>query len=562
MRNYQHLLYSLRFVSACLLITLLSGGPDILRSQSPSPHKQYLFYENESLETGWRSNSSPATGNQQSRSAFQTHVNRLGKFSGQEIYFDTSTHYEIETSYQLVSDRAQEVGLIFGQDFSQNHYYFSILPNGNWNISILRSSERINLSRGSRRHLQIFKENKLTVRKISHKWHFYINEELVQSIDACDIFGHWIGLHTPAYSQVAWKSLSVSRLKARRAAKQAEISYPPAPSQAPSFQQKAQEQAYNPFPEESEFKPYILNEPGDVPLPPNYRKSTPTPLYRPKPVPASPPPLPSYGPAQAHRPSPSYGSPPSYQKPLAQMGTGRNFLLLIAANDYLFWTDLNNAMKDAHDIGNVLINNYQFEAQRVFKLLGDQATRENILETLDVLQRNIQPEDNLLIYYAGHGFYDPDNKRGYWVPKDARIGKTTDYIRNATIMDYLMSIKSKNTLLISDACYAGSISSFTLPKNNDFHGGIWVLTSGDIEKVWDGKPGENSPFAKYLISTLRNNQKEYLTFSELSESVKTLVRRYTPQNPIDFTLPKNLKFEKDFLFQKKQTYGVGTYGRE
>ncbi|MEM8899267.1 MAG: hypothetical protein AAGC85_14235, partial [Bacteroidota bacterium] len=81
MRNYQHLLYSLRFVSACLLITLLSGGPDILRSQSPSPHKQYLFYENESLETGWRSNSSPTTGNQQSRSAFQTHVNRLGKFS-------------------------------------------------------------------------------------------------------------------------------------------------------------------------------------------------------------------------------------------------------------------------------------------------------------------------------------------------------------------------------------------------------------------------------------------------------------------------------------------------
>lgn len=460
---------------------------------------------------------------------YRTPASQEGVYAGQEITFNTSDHYEIETTYQLLSGGAEEVGLIFGQDFSRNHYYFSILPDGNWSISILRPTGKVPLSNGYRRNLQIFAENKLTVRKIDYKWHFYVNEELIQSMDACDMFGQWIGLRTAPHSQVDWKKLSVSRLiPTTKRIRPVNLQAQPF---EPTFGGQSQVgEMYNPFPENEHYQPYILKEPNQVPLPPTPREA---------PVKAT----------------------PSYGNPVPRTGSGRNFLLLIAANDYLFWTDLNNALKDASDVGNVLIQNYQFDEARVFKLLGEQATRENILETLEALQRNILPDDNLLIYYAGHGFYDPDNRRGYWVPKDARIGKISDYIRNTTIMDYLTSINSRNTLLISDACYAGSISNYSMPSNHAFNGGIWVLTSGDIEKVWDGKPGENSPFAKYLISTLINNQKEYMTFSELSESVKVLVRRYTPQNPVDFTLPKNLRFETDFILRKRTSYGINPYGR-
>ena len=59
----------------------------------------------------------------------------------------------------------------------------------------------------------------------------------------------------------------------------------------------------------------------------------------------------------------------------------------------------------------------------------------------------------------------------------------------------------------------------------------WAFTSGDIEKVWDGQPGQNSPFARYLISYLKSNTKAELTAYELIDAVSNQVRNNTQQNP-------------------------------
>ena len=59
----------------------------------------------------------------------------------------------------------------------------------------------------------------------------------------------------------------------------------------------------------------------------------------------------------------------------------------------------------------------------------------------------------------------------------------------------------------------------------------WAFTSGDIEKVWDGQPGQNSPFARYLIRILRNNTKPSLQANELVNTVRELVQRNTAQTP-------------------------------
>lgn len=210
---------------------------------------------------------------------------------------------------------------------------------------------------------------------------------------------------------------------------------------------------------------------------------------------------------------------------------GENYLLLIGVNQYNNWNPLHNAVKDCQDLASTLMNFYWFDQDHIITLYNEKATREGILETLEALQEMVGPDDNLIIYYAGHGYYDDFSELGYWVPVDARLNKIPDFIPNSTIHDYLRTIETHNTLLIADACYAGSL--FASYRGTIVEGARsrWAFTSGDIEKVWDGRPGQNSPFAHYLIEYLRNNRREVLPANVLIEEVGIQVQNNTAQTP-------------------------------
>lgn len=210
---------------------------------------------------------------------------------------------------------------------------------------------------------------------------------------------------------------------------------------------------------------------------------------------------------------------------------GKNYIVLIGVNEYDYWNPLHNAVRDCNDLSYVLTSKYQFEEADVITLFNNQATRENILELFERLQDKVEENDNLLIYYAGHGYYDSQAGLGYWVPADARLNKVPDFIRNSAIHDYLRTIPSHHTLLIADACYAGSLFSSSRGIINESNKSRWAFTSGDIEKVWDGQPGENSPFARYLIRYLNNNNAQSIRANDMINAVSMIVQRNTSQNP-------------------------------
>ncbi|MFK7971700.1 MAG: caspase family protein [Bacteroidia bacterium] len=231
---------------------------------------------------------------------------------------------------------------------------------------------------------------------------------------------------------------------------------------------------------------------------------------------------------------------------------GKNYLLMIGIDRYQYWNPLHNATKDCRDIKQVLSNSYNFDPSYTIMLSNRQATRERILETLESLQSRLSEDDNLLIYYAGHGYYDKRSNRGYWVPVDARLNKISDYIRNSTIHDYLNGIKTHNTLLIADACYAGSLFDNARGVVDEHSPSRWAFTSGDIEKVWDGQPGQNSPFAKFLIEYLKRNREPRLRADVLIDAVSTIVMRNTQQSPVGSPL-KNVGDQGGvFVFERKR----------
>ena len=230
---------------------------------------------------------------------------------------------------------------------------------------------------------------------------------------------------------------------------------------------------------------------------------------------------------------------------------GDDYILLIGINQYDNWPNLNNSVKDCQDLAGVLTTYYQFKPENVIRIFNRQATRENIIETFESLQDILTPNDNLLIYFSGHGYYDEGSHLGYWVPFEARQEKIVDYIVNSTIHDYLKTIKALHILLIVDAPYGGSIFATRSEITDENKKSRWAFTSGNIENVWDGEPGQNSPFAAFLINTLQQNIKPEFRTNDLIRQVSLKVSRNTRQTPIGSPLALDGDDGGIFIFRRK-----------
>ncbi len=207
-------------------------------------------------------------------------------------------------------------------------------------------------------------------------------------------------------------------------------------------------------------------------------------------------------------------------------GKGAYYALLIGVDEYSdpAIQNLDNPIRDASALYEILVSKYTF-LQENMKLLKN-ARMEDIIRALDELSNKITPDDNLLIFYAGHGWWDERANIGYWLPSDARQVSKAAWFRNSTLCDYLKEINSKHTLLIADACFGGSIFKtrtafldaskainmlYELPSRK-------AMTSGTLTKVPD-----RSSFVKYLLERLSENTEKYITSEQLFTSFRMAV---------------------------------------
>ena len=230
----------------------------------------------------------------------------------------------------------------------------------------------------------------------------------------------------------------------------------------------------------------------------------------------------------------------------------RNFLFAVAIDDYKNITKLKNPVKDVTDVTKVLLSKYNFEFDNVVFLKNEQATRNNIIEGMRSLIEKLTPQDNLLIYFAGHGYFDKLLNEGYWVPVEAQ-NTTGDFIPNSLILKILDNIDTQHTFLVADACFSGSLFASTsrgYVENVEKFRSRWGLTSGRLELVADGTD-TNSPFAKNLLDFLKANSNRNFAVSELVQYVKIKTAEETTQTPLGNPI-KSLGDEGgEFIFYHK-----------
>jgi WD40 repeat protein len=202
---------------------------------------------------------------------------------------------------------------------------------------------------------------------------------------------------------------------------------------------------------------------------------------------------------------------------------GRYHALLIAVQEYdqRSINRLEYPLSDAQQIERELTSRYTFEPQNVTMLKNPD--RRTILDALDQMTEKLTPEDNLLIFYAGHGQWDEQRKQGYWLPRDALRDRRADWISNSDLRDAIRGIKARHILLISDACFAGGIflareafgPAASAIAELDNLTSRTAMTSGTLTTVPD-----RSVFVEYLLKRLRENTEERLPALELFSKLR------------------------------------------
>ncbi|MCH7832833.1 MAG: caspase family protein, partial [Proteobacteria bacterium] len=189
---------------------------------------------------------------------------------------------------------------------------------------------------------------------------------------------------------------------------------------------------------------------------------------------------------------------------------GRYHALIIGIQKYRHLPKLKTAVADAKAVARVLIEEYGFRV----RLMID-PTHGEIIDALDEYREILNGKDNLLIYYAGHGWLDEDSDRGYWLPVDAKPNRRSRWVSNATITDTLKALAAKHVMVVADSCYSGTLVRSATMGPRQRTGNYWkrmaekwtrvAITSGGLEPVADKGGGGHSPFAKAFIDALEDN---------------------------------------------------------
>lgn len=233
--------------------------------------------------------------------------------------------------------------------------------------------------------------------------------------------------------------------------------------------------------------------------------------------------------------------PTADERTLSGMNFGRYYAIVIGNQNYQQIESLQTPKYDAARAARILADKYGFTVQ-----ILDDANDITMLKTINDLNSVLKPEDNVLIYYAGHGTRLKSGalESGYWLPVNADAPPEDRFwIPNEQITGHLGRLVARRVLVVADSCYSGLLSTdpsylflndkvsyskeyikFKLPKRSRL-----LLSSGGDQPVLDEGGGGNSVFARAFLDELEANT-GILSSPELFSRIKKRVEVTAAKN--------------------------------
>ena len=215
---------------------------------------------------------------------------------------------------------------------------------------------------------------------------------------------------------------------------------------------------------------------------------------------------------------------------------------------------LSKPVQDAREMKALLEKEFTFNPENV--LLLENKRKNDILAAIFPTCNSLKENDNLLIFYAGHGTASGENERqGYWIPVDAHKGNTWEYISFDDIKAALKNCHAKHILIIADACFAGNLTRglgedapLDITKQYESQSRR-AMTSGNDEPVDD-----NSFFLFHLKQELKETHKKYISASELFNAIQPFVIRDSNKLPVYSSIPGVGDRNGSFIFVKRNAF--------
>lgn len=204
---------------------------------------------------------------------------------------------------------------------------------------------------------------------------------------------------------------------------------------------------------------------------------------------------------------------------------GRYYALIVGVDQYDHIAPLRTPVNDAEALSDVLQRRYGFQTT----LLRNPDYNTLAGELVRILA-NRKADDNVLIYFAGHG--ELDGKEGYWLPRDAGQGRESA-LPNSLLVSSVSQFAGRSLLVIADSCFGAALAapreisgpleyfpqdaaSFLTSK------GRYVLSAGGETPVFDDDGSGHSVFTASLLRVLEANDR-VLTQRGLTEALRASV---------------------------------------
>ena len=241
--------------------------------------------------------------------------------------------------------------------------------------------------------------------------------------------------------------------------------------------------------------------------------------------------------------------------------TGNFYALVIGIDEYHPpLPKLKTASNDASAIGKLLEDRYGFQVKR---LLDKDATRSSVLDALADYRNTLSDNDNLLIYYAGHGFSDHEAQKAYWLPVDAESPTSPNRISADDLTTAVRVLPARHVLIVSDSCYSGGLSrGMDEPGQSGGRPAFLkrmlssrsrtLMASGGDEPVADGGTDGHSVFAFAILRALERADEAMFTASDLFyNSIRQQVAGMSDQLPQYTFIQNSGHDEGDFVFMRR-----------
>jgi hypothetical protein len=224
----------------------------------------------------------------------------------------------------------------------------------------------------------------------------------------------------------------------------------------------------------------------------------------------------------------------------------RIWAVVVGVADYNHMPKLKYTDNDAYEYAAFLksVEGGGLPDNQVKVLVDEEATRNNVLISLQTMFKKADANDMVIMYFSGHGL------EGCFLPYD--YDGMSNKLMHSEVLQIFQQSKAKYKVCLGDACHSGTLTNTLAAKSparvtldryyaafEESTGGIALLMSSKGEEVSLEDSGlRRGVFSHYLIKGLKGDAdvdgNKIVTINELYDHVYSNVRSYTQrqQTPV------------------------------